>query len=207
MVAAGTVARTIADRQAQRAMDRAQRAEMDRQDQFSAEQMGSFDKSVDVSTRAAQEKRIGDAVAERTDLFTDAVQDFAPTDALAGQADGPRVIQSETKRALGDAIAAGRAEGAARARLTGYGDARLGVGSEVQRRAGDIGLVSGLRRGSLGILPLELQAASRKGSGVRMLGDMLTMGGQVAAMGMGSGAFGGGAPVDRGGSAYPGSKY
>lgn len=87
-----------------------------------------------------------------------------------------------------------------------FGDLLGGIGREQARDAQDINMISGFKRGSQSVLPLELEAASEKGSGLRMLGDLFslgsaaTMGPALSGTAAGSGGwlarmFGGGKPL------------
>lgn len=73
------------------------------------------------------------------------------------------------------------------------GDFSLGQGRDAQ----SVGMLGGFKRGSQGVLPLELDAAAQKGQGWLMLGDLLNMGagltlpGALAAKGSAAQLFGG----------------
>ena len=64
-------------------------------------------------------------------------------------------------------------QGEALARLRSFSDVFAGLGRDTAQDASQIGMLGGFKRGSQGVLPFELEAASQKGSGLRMLGDVL----------------------------------
>lgn len=82
------------------------------------------------------------------------------------------------------------------ARLRSFGDVLGGISREQSRDAGGIGQLGSFKRGLSGILPLQLDAASKKGAGLRTLGDVLSGAGGVATMaGLGGASLFGGSGV------------
>lgn len=75
-----------------------------------------------------------------------------------------------------------------RAKLESFGDVLGDIGLSQARDAGDLGMVYGFKRGSQGVLPLELDAAAQEGAGWRLAGDILGGAGSLATMGHLSGA-------------------
>ena len=86
--------------------------------------------------------------------------------------------------------------------LRGFGDLMGDMQRGQGREAQQIDMIRGLRRGSQGVLPMEMQAAEQKGGGLRLLGDIL---GGLGSMATGhalyadgasplAGIFGGGGP-------------
>ena len=88
-------------------------------------------------------------------------------------------------------------QGAALGNLRAFGDVLGGISREQARDASLIGQIGGFKEGSSGILPYELESASQKGAGLKQLGDVLNIGGQLA---MGAGLSGGNLPSWLGGS-------
>lgn len=70
--------------------------------------------------------------------------------------------------------------GAALGNLRAFGDLLGGIGREQAQDAGLLGQVNRFKQGSSGVLNLELDEASRAGSGLRLLGDVLGLGGGMA---------------------------
>lgn len=64
--------------------------------------------------------------------------------------------------------------------LRGFGDLLGDVSRQQGRDAAEIGTVGGFMRGSSSVLPMELEAANSKGNGMKMFGDLLSLGGSVA---------------------------
>lgn len=81
------------------------------------------------------------------------------------------------------------AQGMALGNLRAFGDL-MGETSRGQARdASLIGQIGGFKRGSSGVLPYELEAASQQGSGLKTFGDLLGLaGGVTTAAGLGGGA-------------------
>lgn len=89
----------------------------------------------------------------------------------------------------------------------GFGDMFSGVSRLQGRDAASLGQIGSFKRGSQSVLPTELQAASGKGSGWMMLGDLLSAGAGIAGTPGGfsnlSGLFSGGG----GGIMLPGKLF
>lgn len=70
--------------------------------------------------------------------------------------------------------------GEALGNLRSFGDLLGGISREQARDAGRVGQIGGFKAGSSAVLPAELEVASSKGAGFKMLGDLLGIGGQMA---------------------------
>lgn len=89
------------------------------------------------------------------------------------------------------------------ANLRSFGDVLGTAARGVQDDEGNINIVNSYKKGSAGVLPLELQQANTAGNGLKMLGDVagglgrLGVAGGLAGGGsaIGSGLFGTGAPI------------
>jgi hypothetical protein len=79
-------------------------------------------------------------------------------------------------------------QGEARGKLLSFGDLFGDIGVGQARDMTDLSGINGMRRGSQGVLPLELDEASQKGGGMRMAGDIMSGLGSIASMGALSGA-------------------
>lgn len=62
------------------------------------------------------------------------------------------------------------------ANFRSFADMFGGIGRGVARDTGELGTIAGFKRGSQGVLPLELDAAAQKGQGLRMLADVFNLG-------------------------------
>jgi hypothetical protein len=67
--------------------------------------------------------------------------------------------------------------------LRSFGDVFGDVSRLQGRDAGQLGLIGSMRRGSQGVLPMELEAAQGKGAEWRLLGDILSAGSMFAGPG------------------------
>jgi hypothetical protein len=77
----------------------------------------------------------------------------------------------------GEATGFSNQQGEALARMRSFSDLFGGLGRDVARDGSEIGMIGGMKRGSQGVLPFELEAASMKGGNMRMLGDVLGLAG------------------------------
>jgi hypothetical protein len=203
LTAAGTAAQIQGQRQAKKAWNSAQSAENARQSAYQQEGMGYFDKALDRSQKAEQDKILGDATTKRGDKYTGAVKDFdVNTDMLFGQQSAPEVVRNTVASKVQDAVDDQRLEGLRKALLDAWGDTQLQNAVANQRSGDKIGMVGRFANSSAGVLPLELEAAKGRGSGMRSLGSALQAGGMITGMaGAGSGIswgdlFGKGLPTD-----------
>lgn len=179
---AGSAAQAAGARKAERARDQAIAAERLRQDEFGRRSEIQFGDALAEHTRDRQDEKIGDAVARRQQAFDRATERRPSADRTPGSSRAPAVIQSETKSQNARAERRSAGEGAAQASLGSWADLLLS-GAQARQRAGDqVNAINSFRRGSLDVLPLEVQAAGRKGRGLRTLGDLLVAGGQIAGM-------------------------
>lgn len=121
------------------------------------------------------EGQIEDKSTELSDMYTEALsQPATRPQAIAPQSDSSVIqnIDATTE-------AASRADGQDRARrlgeFRGFGDFMGETMRGQSRDAGQIGMLGGFKRGSQGVLPMELEGAATKGQGWMMLGDLLNM--------------------------------
>lgn len=71
------------------------------------------------------------------------------------------------------------AQGQALGNLRAFGDLMGDIGRSQARDASLIGQINGFKQGSSAVLPYELEAANSKGSGAKLFGDLLGLGGSV----------------------------
>lgn len=102
-----------------------------------------------------------------------AVQQMLPTS-------GSDITVRETAKQSGLAKAFTDQQGQALGQLRAFGDLLGGIGRQQARDASNIGQINAFKRGSSGIVPLELEAANEAGAGARLFGDLLGMGGSLA---------------------------
>lgn len=167
-----------------------QQAENARSDRLAAERIRQ--KQLDAEADAANTKsrdRYKDFKGQQEDRKLDLQDMYRSTEAALPIAPQTAVPQSDnitiSTRAAGDradakAFTDQRAD--ALAEFRSFGDLLGGIGRSQARDAQDINMLSGFKRGSQSVLPLELDAASQKGGGWRFLGDILNLG-SAATMG------------------------
>lgn len=69
--------------------------------------------------------------------------------------------------------------GAALGNLRAFGDVLGGISRGQARDASLIGQIGGFKQGSSNVLPLELDQANQAGSGLKLFGDVLGLGGSI----------------------------
>ena len=92
--------------------------------------------------------------------------------------------------------------------MRGFGDLFGDMARGQSRDAQNVGMIGGFKRGSQGVLPMELEAASQKGANWMMLGDLLNMGaGLTLAPALSAGGGGGLAGLFGGGKMFGGDAW
>lgn len=177
-LAAGTGAQIMGQNQARKAQRGVVAAERGRQQGYQERQAAA----VDTATQGASRPAVEAATAERTAARAADLREAAPqqTGYLPGQSAGPQIVRDEVDRQRGIVSAFTNQQGDARAALGGFGDAVFRANTGIGRAAQDVGVQGGFARGSAGLLPLDLNAASYKGQGLRTAGDLLVLAGTAA---------------------------
>lgn len=183
---------SVVANQRQKAVDNAMLAERLRQQGYQREAEALNAQS------QAQYENFGDKQAQKEADLSALFQSQAatPTDAGAANAiagavmptSSNDIVTRETAKQSDQAKTFTNQQGAALAKMRSFGDL-LGDTSRAQaRNASQIAQVGSFRRGSQDVLPLELDAAQRKGQGLATLADILGGLGSVATMGAAGGA-------------------
>lgn len=211
MMVAGTLAKMQSDSQQQKAREDVMAAENARQQGYQQEAAAVQDKAVAGFDRAKQDATQEQQFVRRSDANVGALKSESPENIPISDSQ-PAVVKSTIARALNDAMTRGTDEAKAKARLGSFGDLQFVNGVDLNRSGQQQGQFGSFARGSSGVVPMEMQHANSAGGGMRTFGNLLQMGGQGLGMGMSMGwnplaSLGGGAMADRGGSAYPGSKW
>lgn len=191
--AGSTIANTMAASRAAKARDNALAVERIRQGQLDREAAAVNARSQDryndfEGQQGEKSKKLGDyfAKAEAT-----AAPDPGTANAVAATASptsSNNIVTQEINKQMGRAKDFTDQQAGALGNLRAFGDL-LGDTSRMQGRdASLVGQIGGFKRGSSNILPLELEAASQKGQGLRVLGDIL---GGLGGIGMNIGLTGG----------------
>lgn len=107
--------------------------------------------------------------------------------ALMPQSSSNVTVNEQTKK-LGEAKSFNDQQATALGGLRSFGDLLGGISRLQARDAGTVGQIGGFKAGSSGVLPYELDEASRAGDSMKFLGDIL---GGVGKVGVGAGLSGG----------------
>lgn len=208
LTAAGTAAQAEGQSQARHAQQGAVSGEIGRQKVYRDKSLASEGDTLQGVSRPVQDKLASDAEAKRGVNYAAPIGGPSPTAGASGSspyvsplAPSNPAIAAEFQRQGDNQQSKSLGEALAKARLDSYGDANLMTGIRTQHNAQDIGINSAEARGSNAVLPFELEAAKRKGAGMRALGDVLTLSGSIVGMG-GAGLFGSGAGATTVGSDF-----
>jgi hypothetical protein len=182
LTAGGIGANYMGNQQAQRAQQDTMAAERRRQT--------GFDQEAEATTTKARqryegfEEKQGDKADELADMF------LADAGAAPPALDAPTdtVTVQRTAAEKGKRREFTDQQGKARGNLLSFGDLFGDIGVGQARDMTQLSGINGMRRGSQGVLPLELDEASQKGGGMRMAGDIMGGLGSIATMGALSGA-------------------
>jgi hypothetical protein len=170
----------------------AKQAERANQDVLGAERVrqNRFDREAEATTTKSRKRfenfdeQQGDKADELADLFL-ADAGAAPP-ALDAPTDTVTVQRTADEKA--DRRQFTDQQGTARGKMLSFGDLFGDIGVGQARDMTDLSGIYGMRQGSQGVLPLELDAASQKGGGMRLAGDIMGGLGSIATMGALSGA-------------------
>lgn len=176
LTALSTGMNMAADAKVQRARDDAMAAESIRQRGFDKETSVLNDQSRDrfEGIEGQTEQRAGD-------LASQFQQPLAPTEQAGSilPSGGSDIVVNEEAKQRGEARDFTDQQGAALGDLRSFGDLLGGINREFARDAGEIGQIGGFKRGSSGVLGLELEDANSKGAGLRLLGDLTGAAGNI----------------------------
>jgi hypothetical protein len=192
LMAAGSAAQAAGARRAAKAMEGARLAESLRQKGFQAQADAITNDSLNKSGREATDKGMADAAAERTAASDAAVADVRkPVEAtganLAGDQTANQVMATEGDLAAAKNLGFATQQGRAKANLLSFNDVTFQNAINNIRAGQQLNTVGNFMRGSSNVLPVELEAASRKGEGLKTLGTVLNTAGTVVGMGAGAG--------------------
>ena len=180
LTAGSTVVNTIAANKAASAREDVLAAERIRQNQLDKEAAALNTQSQDQYDKAdvKQEAKARDL----TDFFSGPNTAGEANDAAAAvlPSDTSGITVREMQKQTGAAQDFTGQQAASLAALRSFGD-MLGDNARSQARdASLVGQIGGFKRGSSGVVPLELDEASQKGQGLKFLGDLLGGAGSLA---------------------------
>lgn len=182
------VANTIAQNKRDNARASTLSAERIRQKQFDDEAFALNRRSQDSYADAGAKQ--GEASSNLAEMFKKVEEDRPSVDLPTAPPESGNVVIGNRNAAAMDKAQAQTDERATNlAEFRSFGDLFGGLGRGQARDAAQIGTLQGFRRGSQGVLPLELEAANQKGQGLQLFADLMGLG---SAMTMGP-ALGGSA--------------
>jgi len=195
LTAAGAAANAAGVRKAQRAQDGAREAERIRQKGFQSEADARAIENRSSTGKDATDAGMKKAEGERKAASDAAVAEVkAPVEAtganLAGDSSAAKLVAGENATQAAKGLGYALQQGAARAKLAGFNDVGFNNSILNARTNQDLGRIANFAKGSSDVLPVELEAASRKGEGLRTLGSVLSTAGTISGIGVGSGWFG-----------------
>ena len=176
---ASMAANAMAARRQDNARADALAAERIRQGALDKEAFGLVDNSRDqyASAPRKQDQRSDELAQHFKDVSAQPAAVAAPTTPTSGNV----VVQGRNERAAeeGRQFTDARAENLADFRS--FGDLFGDFGRQTARDAAQIGTIGGFKRGSSGILPMELEAANQQGQGMRTMADLFSLGSAMTA--------------------------
>ena len=192
LTAAGSAAQAAGARRAAKAMEGARVAESIRQKGFQDEANKVVDESLgksgksstDAGMKAAAEARAADAAAATAEVRKPVE---ATGENLAGDTAGNKVMATESDLQAARNLGYAGQQGAAKANLLSFNDMTFQNAINNLRAGQQLNTTGNFMRGSAGVLPVELETASRKGDSLKTLGTVLSTAGSVVGMGAGAG--------------------
>lgn len=183
---AGTGMQYLGSQKAQGAQDRVVAAEQQRQEQFRREQAAVQDGAVTGQTRPEQDRKLAEAEGKRTATAQAAVMPSSVSEIPLAGNEASVVGDTIANRYAASADKA-RTEAGSRAKLGAWGDLNFGNLMDLTKSGQTQSMLGGFSRGSSGVVPIELEAASQAGGGFNTFGQLLGGLGKVSGA---AGAFG-----------------
>jgi hypothetical protein len=173
----GTGLQVYGQQQAEKATKRAQVAELARQDKFRKDATQRFNQATQDVTQPEQQRRFEQERLMRQGVFRKAAKS---NDTSYSPGEGSSSIVNADAAATRSTVSReGQSAADALAALTAWGPSDFGTRATLSQSGADIYGLGDAARASFGILPLELEAAQRKGASTRMLGDLFSVGGSI----------------------------
>jgi hypothetical protein len=192
LLAGGTVAQYVGNKQAERAQNNRYQDEKRRQDRMTEEQQGLFQDSLARGQDLQSEEGQNKAIDTRQSALMSAIAPRSEgADYLPGSDSASNVVRTATDKAVGTQKAETGNLAAAMARLAAPNDQLLHANIGIARDAGKIGQVASFKAGSADVLNAELRAAAQKGAFLRGIGGLASsIGGMMIPGAAGLGAAG-----------------
>lgn len=195
LTGAASAANSYGQSQAQKARDDALAAERIRQRRFdqeaqvlntrSRERYDDFGGQQDVRSGELGDYFAGQKIEQGS--ANEAASAEMARSQLPASASGITVAEEGKQR--GQATQYAEQQGQALGELRSFGDLMGEIGRSTGRDASLLNQIGGFKQGSSNVLPYELDAASKKGSGAKTLGDILGLAGNTAVAAGVSGAI------------------
>lgn len=180
LMVAGTAAQQYGQKQARDEQRKTYAAEAARQDDLSNQAYSIFNKSADAASEPAVSADMAKSTEARKEAYGAAAASTGPampSQATVGSA--PRILNNAVRGAgiANEGATSGLID--ALARLNAFGDAQQNLGITFNKNRLAQAAIGDRSRGSMRALEYEVADAANKGSGLRMLGDLLVGGGQI----------------------------
>lgn len=173
LTAAGTVAKYIGAKQAERAKQSTYDAESARQKKMGDEQHAKFQESLDRTRQMLTPEDQAAAAAKREGGLAAAIVPQGADGAyMPGSSSAPAVVADATAAAGEKSAANAQSFARTLAALGATGDQMQGLNIGVGRNSQSIGQIGGFKAGSMGVLDSEMKAAAAKGSFLRGIGGL-----------------------------------
>jgi hypothetical protein len=170
--AGSAVANNAAANQQAQAQAAAMAAERSRQRVFDDEGRGVNEQArnrfENISEQQDQKTR------DLTEVFSGEANRGADVISAALPRTSSNITMQNDERERGRASDFANQQGEAMARMRSFADLFGGLGRDTAQDASQIGMIGGFKRGSQGVLPFELEAASMKGQGLRTAADIMS---------------------------------
>jgi hypothetical protein len=194
MSVAGSAAQAAGQARARKAMEGAREAERIRQAGLQGKSNELFTESLSSSDKGQHDASQAQAEADRKASYDKAAASTPSpvsesTPVSAGDVNSNKIINTENAARSAQAMGMANQQGSAKAALQGFNDVNLSDMLYNNRMLQKQGTIGNFMQGSAGVLPYEIDAASRKGNGLKSLGDILSLGGTAVGLAGGAGMF------------------
>lgn len=172
-LAGGTIMSGMGRSSANRAYAGALNAEGARQRGFRDQASGAWNKGLDKMEPGAEAPALATAQGKRTAAAQGNVTNFSaiPADGVGA---APKVITDAYDRGARSATDVGMDYGARTGALEGYGDRLFSRSLDIGRTRQDIDKYGNFSRGSMSVLPAELEGAGTSGQTMRGMGELFS---------------------------------
>jgi hypothetical protein len=184
---------------AERAQNETNQLELNRQKGYQEQSFNLFDKSLDYNQGDTQQGREAKQSADLNSKFQEAADNVFSGAGVNGNS--PNSLVAEAPSAIGDVYKKSMDEArgsiqnmlTAKAALGGFNRMLGNTSLQNQNITNEQTPIGGYMRGSMGVLPLELQKASHAGDSAKNMGTIIALLGSAAGMGASAMAAGAGA--------------